>query len=130
MSQDNKSQTGYKNPPKKTRFKKGQSGNPKGRPKGAKGLKSILEDILNQRVVITEGRKKREISKLEAMVMQMVNSAAKGDHRAQQQVLTLIQALFPKDDDTPTPAIGAAEGKTLNSILRKVEKLQKEKHNG
>jgi hypothetical protein len=44
-------QVGYGKPPKDTRFKKGQSGNPRGRAPGAKNLKTLLIDTLNEPVV-------------------------------------------------------------------------------
>ena len=46
---------GYGRPPKQTRFKPGQSGNPKGRPRGRKNVHTILEETLYRPVTITEG---------------------------------------------------------------------------
>src|SRR4051812_4337181 len=46
---------GYGRPPKATRFRKGQSGNPRGRPKGAQGLRSLLEAALAQQITVSEG---------------------------------------------------------------------------
>src|SRR6266550_4325321 len=43
-------EVGYRKPPRHTRFTKGQSGNPRGRPPGAKNLKTLLSDALNQLV--------------------------------------------------------------------------------
>ena len=56
---------GYKKPPLHTRFKKGQSGNPRGRPRGAKNFSSVLNDALNQPVFVTENGRRRKISKRE-----------------------------------------------------------------
>ena len=39
---------GYGKPPKHTRFKKGRSGNPRGRPRGAKNLSTLLFGALNE----------------------------------------------------------------------------------
>src|SRR5258707_14185668 len=47
-------EVGYRKPPGHTRFKKGQSGNPKGRPAGAKNLSTLLSEALNEPVVVTE----------------------------------------------------------------------------
>lgn len=48
---------GYKNPPKDTQFKKGMSGNPKGRPKGTKNIRTVLNDTLNEKIQITQNGK-------------------------------------------------------------------------
>jgi hypothetical protein len=73
---------GYKRPPLATQFNPGQSGNPKGRPKGAKNLLAALQIELNTRVAVTENGKRRAITKREAVVKQLVNKAASGDPRA------------------------------------------------
>lgn len=81
---------GYKKPPKKGQFKKGKSGNPRGRRKESRNVRNVLEDALAETVAVQEGGKKRRISKLEAMIKQQVNLAAKGDPRAFQQLQRLI----------------------------------------
>src|SRR5215813_12281263 len=69
-------------PPKHSRFKKGQSGNPKGRPKGTLNLATVLERTLRESVVINENGERKTITKLEAAVKQLVNKAAKGETTA------------------------------------------------
>ena len=56
---------GYKKPPLHTRFKKGQSGNPRGRPKGSKNFSTLLAEALNEPVIVAEDGKRRRISKRE-----------------------------------------------------------------
>ena len=75
-------EVGHGRPPKETRWKKGQSGNPKGRPKAdRKGLLDI-SDILTRPVeVIEKGRVKR-IPPYEAMMKKTAEKALKGDVRA------------------------------------------------
>jgi len=73
---------GYGNPPKETRFKQGKSGNPKGRPKGSKNFAIVLQDELKAKIVVTEGGKRKKISKREAIAKQLVNKAAAGDPKA------------------------------------------------
>ena len=64
MPSDNKSDyaVGYGKPPRQTRFRKGQSGNPRGRSPGAKNLKTLLNDALNEPVT---GRMHQDLTRLE-----------------------------------------------------------------
>lgn len=80
--------TGYKIPPKDTQFKPGQSGNPKGRPKGRRNTYSVLDDLLNQKILVTQDGNQIKIDKKTAILLQAVNRAVKGDLRA-------IQNIFP-----------------------------------
>ena len=89
---------GYKKPPANGQFQKGQSGNPRGRPKGHRNYSTILNEALNETVVVKENGQKSRISKLEATVKQLVNAAAQGDYRARQQLLPLVQAMYGDSD--------------------------------
>jgi hypothetical protein len=73
---------GYRKPPRHSQFLKGQSGNPRGRPPGAKNLKTLLNKALNELVVVTENGGRRKVSKREAIITQLVNCSAKGDFRS------------------------------------------------
>ncbi|MDE2165832.1 MAG: hypothetical protein KGJ66_05780 [Alphaproteobacteria bacterium] len=77
-------EVGYGKPPAETRFKKGQSGNPSGRPRGRQmpSLAEAFEAEFAQRIPITlENGRRKKITKMEAMVKQVVNRAAQGDAR-------------------------------------------------
>jgi len=90
---------GYRRPPVATRFQSGQSGNPRGRPKGARSVSSVIAAALSERVAVTENGQRRHISKLEASVKQLVNRAASGEFRATQLLLALAQA----NESRPAP---------------------------
>ena len=49
-------EVGYGKPPRHTRFVKGQSGNPRGRPPGAKNMKTLLTKALNELVLVFKQR--------------------------------------------------------------------------
>jgi hypothetical protein len=82
-------QVGYAKPPHGTRFRKGQSGNPRGRAPGAKSLKRVLADALNELVIVNENGRRRKISKRQVFIKQLVNQAAKGDWRAAKLLLDM-----------------------------------------
>lgn len=73
---------GYKKPPKSGQFQPGQSGNPKGRPKGAKSLKTVLEDEFYEKVLLKENGKTKKVSKLQAMIKALIAKAIKGDNKS------------------------------------------------
>lgn len=74
-------------PPEHTRFKPGQSGNPKGRPRGRKNTDETLYEELNRKIEITVGGKKQFISKRDAIIIAQIHKALKGDAKATQFVL-------------------------------------------
>jgi Family of unknown function (DUF5681) len=82
---------GYGQPPETTRFKKGRSGNPKGRPQGSANVATILAKTLREKVVINENGRRRTVTKLQAAVKQLVNKAASGELRALVQLMELAQ---------------------------------------
>lgn len=81
---------GYRRPPISGRFKKGKSGNPKGRPKGSSNFLTLLEQELGQKIVVNENGKERTITRMQAMVKRIVGGALQGDQRA---LLTLVEIL-------------------------------------
>jgi hypothetical protein len=84
---------GNKRPPKHTQFKKGVSGNPAGRPKGALGLKTLLAAELKSSIKIQEGGKTKTVTKQQAMVKQFVGKALKGDDKAFGRLIPLMLAI-------------------------------------
>lgn len=88
---NNAYRVGYRSPPKATQFKKGESGNPKGRPKGSRGLQTIMVEELKSNVTIHENGRSKTVKKGEVIVKQMVNKAMAGDHKAAHLVLGVSQ---------------------------------------
>jgi Family of unknown function (DUF5681) len=81
---------GYGKPPLHTRFRKGQSGNPKGRSKGIRNFATIFMTAMSQSVTINENGKRKKISKIAAAVTQLANDAARGDKKSIQLNLCLV----------------------------------------
>ena len=87
-------EVGYGRPPKATRFQPGVGGNPRGRPKGRKNLKTELFDELGRKTAVDEkGGRRRLMSHQTIIVKRLVARAAKGDGRAVEQVLRLIEQI-------------------------------------
>jgi len=86
-------QVGYGKPPLHSRFKKGQSGNPRGRPLFPKSLVADLLDAMNQRVVVAENGRRRRMTKRQAMIAQLVNKSATADLRATKMLLDMLRDL-------------------------------------
>ena len=84
---------GYRSPPRRSQFKPGHSGNPKGRPRGSRNASILLDEALKERVTVSENGRRRKVSKLEVILTQLVNTAAKGDHRATRLLLEWIERL-------------------------------------
>ncbi len=87
------------NPSVNTRYKPGECGNRKGRPKGAKNFTTVLENELKAAIPVTENKKKKRISKREAIAKQLVNKAISGDLRAIQTVMNETRLR----ENTPVP---------------------------
>ena len=84
-------EVGYGKPPRHTRFAKGQSGNPRGRPSGSKNLATVLSEALNELVIVAENGGRRKITMREAIIKQLVKRSATADLRATKILLDLVR---------------------------------------
>jgi hypothetical protein len=122
MSDKNKSdyEIGRGRPPKHTRFKPGQSGNLRGRPKGTRNLRTDLAEELAERIPINEGGRRHAVSKQRGMVKQLVAKALKGDVRAANTILDLTERLFDARADADTSsALAAQDQAIITDFLRR-----------
>ena len=117
---------GYGKPPPHTRFKKGQSGNPRGRPAGAKNLKTLLTDALNEPVVVTENGGHRKITKRQAIVTQLVNRSATADWRAIKILFDILRDIEVQTEPASpeTPAFTAADEKVIEQLRARFSKSE------
>jgi hypothetical protein len=111
-------QVGYGKPPRHTRFQKGHSGNPRGRPSGSKNLSSLLSDALNETVVVTENGGRRRVSKRQAIITQLVNRSATADFRAVKILLDLLRTIETRAEQASadTSDFSEADEKVLEQL--------------
>src|SRR5271155_147156 len=117
---------GYRNPPKQSRFRKGVSGNPKGRPKGAFNLATVLWRTLQERVVVNENGVRRTVPKLEAALKQLVNQAASGDLAAIRQLTALTVFTQPEAGGARNESVLAeTDLKVLSGVVKRIQQFAK-----
>ena len=90
---------GYGRPPKQTRFKPGQSGNRGGRPRGARGLKKIVQEIAFETHVVTEDGRRTRRSTIELVAMALRRHAMSGNIRAIRAAHDYLQRFGIKEPD-------------------------------
>ena len=117
---------GYKNPPEHTRFKKGQSGNPRGRIKGQCNLKTDLVAELREVIQVNEGGTPRRITKQRALIKAMTARAIGGDGHAARLVVNLILRVLEPEADAPTQTHLAGEDEALLKAFLARSRLPKE----
>ena len=111
---------GYRNPPRKAQFPKGKSGNPRGRPAGAKGLKTDLKKVMATiRTIVVNGKEitgRTQWLMLEALAMR----GSYGDLRAVAQLLPLIvQVLGIDDRDVDPDRLNAQNEAMLARVMKR-----------
>ena len=113
-------EVGYGKPPKKHRFKKGRSGNVRGRPKGAKNLKTDLREELGEKITIREGDVMKKVSKQRAFVKRLVVSAAKGDQKAITTLVNLWLRIFEPDDSSQRERLTSEEREIIDRLFKRM----------
>jgi hypothetical protein len=119
-------EVGYGKPPRHSRFKPGKSGNPKGRPKRAKGFKTLVRAAMLQRVRVRSGGRERTVSRAEALLLKAIEHASKDNFKATERLLAWYQEAVP---DAPAKDIAPprqedltdADRETLEALRRSIE---------
>ena len=112
---------GYGKPPVRRQWRAGVSGNPKGRPKKSKNMKTIARETLHGTVVLNEGGRRRRISYLEAILRKQIESGLKGSEKAAFAVIKICAhlGLFEDAVDAPSVSFSAAEEEMLEDLLKR-----------
>jgi hypothetical protein len=97
--EDKPNAVGYKCPPKDRQFRRGQSGNLHGRPKGVRNFKTELREELSESISIREGSRDISITKQRALIKRLVGSAIDGDARSIATLMSFCARAFGDDND-------------------------------
>jgi hypothetical protein len=116
---------GYGKPPITSRFKPGQTGNARGRPKGHKNLKTLIRQAMTARIVIQEGSSNRQVSKIEGVVLRQLQNALKGNDRSAMAVIRMALQLGFLDDvsdgNQAEATLSATDERILGELMARRE---------
>jgi hypothetical protein len=115
---------GYGKPPKDRQFKKGQSGNPKGRPRGSQNFATILKKVSMEKIAVKKNGCTKKMTCQEALTRQVYSKALGGDLRASTQIVKWDQMF----EATPEAAgsqrhLEERDKAALGNILKRMQRL-------
>jgi hypothetical protein len=122
---------GFRKPPQTSRFKKGRSGNPRGRPKGSLNLASDLAAELGERITVREDGKPRRVTKQRALIKSLLAKALQGDPRPASVLLALCSRENGDALEGQSPGVDDAEillaARFLPQVVKSLAKKKKRK---
>jgi uncharacterized protein DUF5681 len=117
QTESDDTQSGYGKPPREHQFKPGKSGNPKGRPKGAKNESTILREILTRKIENRSGGRVRKISVLEGILLRITDDSLKGSIKSATFVLNRYAALV--SGELQPQDLGEDDQEVLEAFVRR-----------
>ena len=116
-------QPAFGQPPKSTRFKPGQSGNPKGRPKGVRNFETELHEALQATVEVRRAGGVRRITTQKALLQSLVEQALHGDPR---HLISLILRYRESTGGAPRTAMDSDDRAILDEYYKDRKALEAE----
>ena len=111
---------GYGKPPLHTRFRPGQSGNPRGRPKGSLNFTTDLKNVLLAPVALNDGGRSRRVTTQKAALLRLREKALKGDVRALDRFLSYAMAMSGGSAEEPATSLPPEDQAILEAYRRDV----------
>lgn len=122
---------GYRRPPERTRWRKGQSGNPTGRPKSAPSFADDLIAELSEVIQVTEGGKLKRMTKRRALIKALTAGSLKGDARATSLLFSLCARVIESHPDEQAQAeVSAKDRSIVEAYLERQLQLRLAKQKG
>ena len=119
-------EVGYGKPPTHSRFRKGQSGNPRGRTRGVPNSKDFLAQELDRKQRVTVDGKVRNLARREVIILQQVNRAQKGDPKAFRAIMEFDAALqLETEAQVKRQDLSADERATLTGHLEYIRRKRR-----
>ena len=111
-------EVGYGKPPQHSRFKPGRSGNPKGRPKRSKNVKTVMTEELDRQVTVKVGHRHKKLTKREAIVVRLLNDAMQGKPAAVRVVMSQLPAIDSDTGQEPETLSEGVDWTIIKSFLK------------
>jgi len=112
---------GYGKPPKHARWTKGQSGNPKGRPKRNRDITALVAALLDQRIVVRRGKTTKRVRRLDQLLHRIFDDALAGDPRLIRLVLDEARKGEARaEKDAPPTVFGEKDREVIDALLQRL----------
>ncbi|MEA2880562.1 MAG: hypothetical protein QOF14_5758 [Hyphomicrobiales bacterium] len=116
-------EVGYKKPPKRSQFRAGKSGNPRGRPKDRKNEDTILDEILHRKLPMRDRGRIREVPIIEAIFLKFTEAALRGDPKA--AAFLLGRYAPPAADEAGDRDLSREDQEILDAFARRMQATPK-----
>lgn len=115
---------GFGRPPRATQFKPGRSGNPRGRPRGAKARRTIVEELASELHWVTEGGQQRQRTTLELIILHLRAKAVSGDLKAIDSIKAILDRYDPQEPTRGGAVLVVPPTMTVDEWSRRFAKPQ------